>query len=145
MGSTHSAKFKHIDSSLPSRRFIKLISTIKISRADASKMLQLRTGHIPLNAYLFRFKRKESAQCPACGAQGRTPQHFLLECPAYAREGRKLGPKKGELERKFAEIVSSERKIVALAHYMKATGRFAEDMKGKDNRTVATRTRTREG
>ena len=60
------AKFKHIDASLPSRKFIKLISNTKISRSDASKFFQLRSGHIPLNAYLHRFKRKESAQCPAC-------------------------------------------------------------------------------
>ena len=145
LGSTRSAKFKHIDSSLPSRRFIKLISNNKISRADASKMFQLRTGHIPLNAYLFRFKRKENAQCPACGAQKETPQHFLLECPAYTRERRKIGPKKGELETKFAEIVSSEKRVVALAHYMKATGRFTEDIQGKDSKTATARLKTNEG
>ena len=90
-------------------------------------MFQLRSGHIPLNAYLFRFKKKESAQCPACGASKETPQHFLLECPAYAYERRKLSPKKGEIEKKFVEMVSSKKKIVTLAHYLQATGRFAED------------------
>ena len=140
--STRADKFKHIDSSLPSRRFIKLISNTKITRADASKMFQLRTGHIPLNAYLFRFKKKENPKCPACGARKEMPQHFLLECPAYAYERRKLGPKKGEMERKFAEIISSGRSIVALAHYMKATGRFAEEKLNKESRVIATRTKT---
>ena len=64
--------------------------------------------HVPLNAYLHRFKRKESAQCPACGARKETPQHFLLECPAYAHERRKLKQRRGELEAKFAELVTRE-------------------------------------
>ena len=125
--SPHHDKFQKIDSSLPSRRYIKLISNPKLSRADASKVFQIRTGHVPLNAYLFRFKRKESAQCPACGADKETPQHFLLECPAYAQERRKIGPKKGELELKFADVVSNGRKIIALAHYIKGTRRFIEN------------------
>ena len=111
-------KFKHIDSSLPSCQFIRLISDNKISRANTSKMFQPRTGHIPLNTYLFQFKRKESTQCPACSTRKETPQHLLLECPAYTHERRKIGPKKGELEMKFVEIISSERKVVALVHYM---------------------------
>lgn len=68
-------------------------------------------------------------QRPACGASKETPQHFLLECPAYTYNRCKLGPKKGEIERKFAEMVSSEKKIVMLAHYLQATGRFTKDKK----------------
>jgi hypothetical protein len=109
------------------QKFIKLISNTKISRADASKLFQLCSGHIPLNTYLHCFKRKESAQCPACRAPKETPQHFLLECPAYAHERWKLRLKKGELETKFAEILTSKKKTITLAHFMKATGRFAED------------------
>ena len=136
------AKFHKIDSSIPSRRFIKLISNPKISRTDASKIFQLRAGHVPLNAYLFRFKRKESAQCPACGASKETPQHFLLECPAYARERRKLGPKKGELEIKHADILSNEKKTIALALYLKATGRFLEDKRKLENKGEGNQTET---
>jgi ribonuclease HI len=97
LGSPRYAKFKNIDPSLPSHKFIKLISNPKISRADASKIFQLRSGHIPLNAYLHQFKWKDSTQCPACGAPKETPQHFLLECPAYAHERWKLRPKKGDV------------------------------------------------
>ena len=142
-GSPRSAKFKFIDSSLPSCRFIKLISNTKITRADASKMFQLCSGHIPLNAYLFRFMKKENAQCPACGARKEMPQHFLLECPAYKHKRRKLGPKKGELEKKFVEVISSEKKIVALAQYIQATGRFTEAMQDKASKVAPNQMRTR--
>ena len=138
-------KFKNIDPSLPSRKFIKLISNVKISRSDASKVFQLRSGHVPLNAYLFRFKRKVSAQCPACGARKETPQHYLLECPAFAYERRKLGPKKGELETKFAEVVASDKKTIALAHYLKATGRFSEDIQKLECKRAVGEMKTGEG
>ena len=121
-------KMKHIDSSLPSRKFVELISTPDIHRESASKIFQLRTGHIPLNAYLHRFKLAESAQCPACGAPKETPQHFVLECPAYEYERKRtLKPKKGRLELKYAEIVGRKGEAVALAHYILDTKRFAQD------------------
>ena len=138
------AKFKHIDPSLPSRRFLKLISNPKISRADTSKIFQIRSGHVPLNAYLHRFKRKESAQCPACGAQKETPQHFLLECPAYTHERRKLKQRRGELEAKFAELVTSEKKTIALAQYIQATGRFVEDRQERVSKGAVKQTITGE-
>ena len=118
---------------------------MKISRSDASKVFQLRSGHVPLNAYLFRFKREVSAQCPACGARKETPQYYLLECPAFAYERRKLGPKKGELETKFAEVVASDKKTIALAHYLKATGRFSEDIQKLECKRAVGEMKTGEG
>ena len=121
-------KMKHIDSSLPSRKYIELTSNSEIHRESASKIFQLRTGHIPLNAYLHRFKIAESAQCPACGAPKETPQHFVLECPAYANERKRtLKPKNRRSEPKFAEIVGRKSDAVALAHYILDSKRFAQD------------------
>ena len=143
MGSPRYAKFKHIDPSLPSRKFIKLINNIKFSGADASKMFQLRSGHVPLNVYLHRFKRKNSAQCPACGALKlkETPQHFLLECPAYAYERWKLRPRKGELETNFVEILTSDNKSIMLAH---ADGRFSEESQDRATEEAETHSKTRQ-
>ena len=121
-------KMEHIDPSLPSHKFIEPISNPDIHRESTSKIFQLRTGHIPLNTYLHRFKIAESAQCPACGAPKETPQHFVLECPAYAQERRKmLKPKRGRSELKYAEIVGRKDEAVALAHYILDTRRFAQD------------------
>lgn len=65
--STRAGKYHNIDSTPPSNKYLKLISDNRLSRADASRIFQLRTGHIPLNAYLERFKLVDSAKCPACG------------------------------------------------------------------------------
>ncbi|KAF8960577.1 hypothetical protein BDZ97DRAFT_1595774, partial [Flammula alnicola] len=55
-------------------------------------LLQLRSGHIPLNAHLNRFKCVETNKCQACLPEdGSNPAvetviHYLFECPAYEEE-----------------------------------------------------------
>ena len=121
-------KIKHIDPSLPSHKFVELMSSNDIRREATSKIYQLRSGHIPLNAYLHRFKLVNSAQCPACGAQRETPQHFVLECPAYEHERNKtLKPKRGRSELKYADILGRKNEAIALAHYIMDTKRFNGD------------------
>ena len=125
-------KLKHIDPSLPSHKFVELMSNRDICREAASKTFQLRSGHIPLNVYLHRFKLAESAQCPACGAPRETPQHFILECPAYDHERRRsLKPRRGRSELKYAEILGRKNEAVALAHYIMDTGRFDKEAQGQ--------------
>ena len=119
------SKLKHIDPSLPSHKFVELMSSKDIRREAASRTYQLRSGHIPLNAYLHRFKLVESAQCPACGMPRETPQHYVLECPAYDHVRRRtLKPKRGRSELKFAEILGRKNEAVAPAHYIMDTRRF---------------------
>jgi hypothetical protein len=56
-----------IDKSSLSKQFINSISNPKLPRQEASIISQLRTAHVPLNSYLFRFKCIDSPRCPACG------------------------------------------------------------------------------
>ena len=119
-------RLKHIDPSMPSLKFVKLISSPDISRKGASWLFQLRTGHIPLNAYLFRFKRAESAHCPACGHPNETPQHFLLDCPAYAHERWPLITGKSQKKKEFAHLVGKAKNAVLIITFIQATGRFRQ-------------------
>ena len=73
--SIHATKYRSIGFSSPSNKFIKLISDENLSRNDASRIFQLRTGHVPLNAYLECFKRADSVRCPACGHRRENVQH----------------------------------------------------------------------
>jgi len=84
--SPHYDRARHIDPSLPSKKFLELISNPEISRTAASKIFQLRARHIPLNAYLHKIKHAGSARCNKCNHPRETPQHFLLECPAFEKE-----------------------------------------------------------
>ena len=90
--------------------------------------MQIHTGHIPLNKYLYRIKRKDSPNCEACLGVGiealETPWHLLYECPSYDRERflfeRSLGRKAHDLK----YVMSHPSRIVMLAKYIDSTERF---------------------
>ncbi|KAJ7691203.1 hypothetical protein B0H17DRAFT_890821, partial [Mycena rosella] len=56
-----------------------------LSRPQCSVWTQLRTSHIGLNTFLFRFHLAPSPDCPLCLVPEMVP-HFLLACPWYRRE-----------------------------------------------------------
>ena len=72
----------NIDCSLPSDNYIHIID--QLQRNQASLLMQLRTGHIPLNTVLFRIKHAESPDCPHCkNSTCETLLHYLFFCPHY--------------------------------------------------------------
>jgi ribonuclease HI len=75
------AKLQRIDPSAPSHGFRKLIA--QLPRKHASILIQLRTGHAPLNRYLHKIGKITSALCPACGKREETVHHFLFICYAH--------------------------------------------------------------
>ena len=118
------------------------MSSKDICREAASKIYQLPSGHIPLNAYLHRFKLVDSAKCPACGAPRETLQHFVLECPAYDYKWRRtLKPKRGRSELKYTEIMGRRNEATVLTHYIMDTRRFDKEAQEQhtDRRVGATR------
>jgi|SRR5882762_4048434 len=54
-----------------------------LPRKHASLLIQLCTGHAPLNKHLFNMKCTDSPVCPACKDAYKTMHHFLLSCPVY--------------------------------------------------------------
>jgi ribonuclease HI/endonuclease/exonuclease/phosphatase family metal-dependent hydrolase len=68
-----------VDASLPSGQFLQL--TRPLSRKQSSILLQLRTGHAPLNDHLHRIQRATSPTCPTCQKSSETVLHFLVACP----------------------------------------------------------------
>ena len=71
-----------INAKLPSHSF--LAATNHLSRAEMSVLMQLRTGHIPLNAFLRRIGRADSPTCPACQHTNEMIHHYLFDCLGHA-------------------------------------------------------------
>lgn len=105
-------------------KFLKLTSNHRISRQMASVIFQLRTGHAPLNNYLHRFKKIDSARCPACGDQKETVEHFLLCCPAYAHERWSIREYIGVGVPRAEKLLSDPKATVPLINFLHATGRL---------------------
>jgi len=122
-------KMKMLDNTTPSIKFLKTISNPKLSCEAASRITQLRMQHAPLNSYLYRFKRVDSANCPACGAINEDIAHFLLFCPNYAHECWTLGRHARRRKKTLAleTLLGDPDFAVPLSSYIDSTKRFKQN------------------
>ena len=120
--------FDAIDEDFPFTGFRK--RTNSLTRAQASLMVQIRSGHIPLNCYLFKINRADTELCQACldredGQHCReTIKHFLFECNTYDVEREKLIADISRSHLNLKDIMSDTDRMKALAHFINKTGRF---------------------
>ena len=125
------ARFQHVDPNFPFNKFRKLSE--RLSRSQASLMMQLRTGHIPLNFYLHRIKKSATRRCESCWGIARleiteTVIHFLFECQAYAAERYDMDRALGRQSRDFQGIMSSLEGVKELLKYVGRTARFKKTL-----------------
>ena len=81
-------KLRHVDPSMLSKRYRMIADSLP--RKNASLLIQLRTGHAPLNQHLFNTKCADTPICPACQDAHETVHHYLLSCPVYERHRQHL-------------------------------------------------------
>jgi ribonuclease HI/exonuclease III len=74
-------KIAAIDPKLPSKRSTNRISHLE--KGQSSLIIQLRSGHIALNAFLFKINKSDTDICPNCRTSPETVHHFLFDCMAY--------------------------------------------------------------
>ena len=115
-----------LDGTAPSVKFLKTISNPNLSREAASRIAQLRLQHIPLNKYLYRFKRINKASCPACGVADETIAHYLLQCPSYMHERWSLERLAQKKKKPFTleTMLGDPQFTVPLSNYIDGTCRF---------------------
>ena len=111
-----------IDKSLPSGKFLQL--TEGLTRHKASLLMQLRSGHIPLQAHLHRLRKADSPMCPACGRERETVHHYLMVCPAYSEQRRRMIAAGGHEARYQGRLLSAKKLRTHLFRYITETGRF---------------------
>jgi ribonuclease HI len=116
-------RLQKIDNSPLSNDFLHIIDQLR--RNQSSILIQLRTGHIPLNEVLHRIKKADSPNCPHCRNGFReTIFHYLLTCPHYANARRIL---QANLYREASSIpflLGSRTGIPHLLRYISDTKRF---------------------
>jgi len=67
-------------------QYLTLLQGLQATRAQASLLFQLWTGHIALGSHLHCIKKAASPQCPGCSAPQESVVHYLFECPAHLHE-----------------------------------------------------------
>lgn len=74
-------KTRDIDKALPGPGFLRM--TAKLPRRNTSVLMQLRTGHVPLNGFLHKIGQVPESTCPGCELERETVTHYLTACPWY--------------------------------------------------------------
>jgi ribonuclease HI len=128
--SARGRRMQEIGRVLPSDKFLKM--TEGLSRHQASILMQLRTGHAPLQSHLHRLRKVESPTCPHCGRERETVQHFLTQCPAFGEQRRRLTAAAGYEARSKDRLLSKPSLTKHLLDYVAGTGRFTS---GGENTT----------
>jgi ribonuclease HI len=114
-----------IDPSIPSKRF--LSATSLLMRNQTSLIIQLRSGHIPLNSHLFRIRKAASPYCPHCG--GDTVEsvfHFLIHCQQYRHERHILTQKLKRRATSLCYLLSNASAFPHLLKFVHSTSRLQQ-------------------
>ncbi|KAL1728304.1 hypothetical protein EV714DRAFT_215422 [Schizophyllum commune] len=112
-----------------------------LRRSQYNVLVQIRIGHIGLNAHLHKKKLVDSPNCPSCMARGdatrETLRHFLFECPSYRAERVVLTQALGRDARNLEAIFHERKGMYALLRYVGRTRR--------ENLVIASVVRPRRG
>ena len=124
-------RMDRIDITFPFNGFRKRLE--KLSRGHASLMIQIRSGHLPLNAYLYRIGKAASSHCQRC-EEGPERElvvesvgHFLYDCAAYSSQRRALFRAVGARNTELRNIMAEEKRMKALAIYTITTRCFSKN------------------
>ncbi|THH14123.1 hypothetical protein EUX98_g9645 [Antrodiella citrinella] len=120
--SSRCEKLAEIDSSLPSKTYLKL--AFALPRKQASVLFQLRSGHVPLNHHLHRIRQVPNATCPACKTYTETVHHLLLMCHAHRKARAVMRCKLGRDGESLAFLLTSSKAMEPLFNFLDATGRL---------------------
>lgn len=130
---TTGREIREIDYAVSGRHIRKLYDAL--TKDQARILVQLRTGMIRLNKYLFRISAAETEECE-CSEEAETREHFLFRCKRWDRQRRAtwtpewlqdpdislcLGGKKATDNEKWTPDIDIVQKTIAFAA---ATGRL---------------------
>jgi ribonuclease HI len=119
-------RFRRFEKKNRGSRYEKLAGRLR--RNQMSALTQLRTNHIPLNFYLHRIKRAESADCPHCPGMIEDVDHLLFTCNNYAHARQALRDKLGRKASSSRHLLSTEEGTKSLMRYLQQTKRFERSL-----------------
>ena len=128
LDSPRQQRFELVDDDFPFTSFRKWQD--KLSRRQATLLMQVCSGHIPLNSFLFKIGKSDSKSCPACQvgaveAPAETVTHFLFHCSTFTAQRYTLARAVDRGNLCLKEIMLDTKCMIALTKYIGETGRFS--------------------
>ena len=114
--------------SFPYSAFLKRVYSL--TRKQSSLILQIRCGHFPLNAYLYRISKSDTNKCQACVNDQEdippveTINHYIFDCPSHTDARNELIDDIGREEFHLSNIMLKANRMIALINFINRTGRF---------------------
>lgn len=115
-------KMKKIDETLPSANFARI--TDKLPRRNCTLLMQLRSGHAPLNDFLYKIGKVSHPMCQACEMEKETTKHFLVICPRYDAIRQKIQRELKCRDVSMKTLLSNPKSMEFLFEYINGTKRF---------------------
>ena len=79
-------RLSKINHFFPLNKYRKLIHKFSQVSPGCRIIMQLRSGHMPLNAYLHRVSKLDQPSCAQCKTGEETVYHYLFDCGAWKHE-----------------------------------------------------------
>ena len=114
------ARLARIDDSLPMHTYLR--DRAGLTWAQQSLIMQLRTGHMPLNKHLHQIRKALSPICPACHRADETAHHFLIKCQAHKHAQHGLRMILGRKSMSIKHLLGKSDTMEMLLDYVAATG-----------------------
>jgi len=87
-------------------------------------LVQLRTGHVLLQAYLCKIGKAESPICPKCHKADKMVSHFLTACAAFNAQRGRMERQLRRAARLVSTLLSNPKAFPSLFKYIHDTRRF---------------------
>ncbi|KIM19926.1 hypothetical protein M408DRAFT_37547, partial [Serendipita vermifera MAFF 305830] len=87
-------------------------------------LTQLRTEHVPLNFYLRRIKKVDSADCPHCPGIVENLRHYLFSCRNYHLPRMEMRQKLGRKASSLKFLLQDQQGVRALIKFIHESRRF---------------------
>jgi ribonuclease HI len=126
-------RFEQIDDTFPFAGYRKRQN--ELTREQTSLLIQIRSGHIPVNVFLFRIGKANTKHCQECQitegeeTPDETVNHFLFECRAHTNHRKTLEEIIGRDNLNLQTIMSDTKLMKALARFIVKTGRFKKEIR----------------
>ncbi|KAF5380534.1 hypothetical protein D9615_004725 [Tricholomella constricta] len=115
-------KYEIYEDSFPFANFRK--ATVGLTRRQHSLVVQLRTGHVPLNQHLHRLKVVDGPKCSHCPDDNETVRHYLYQCSRYRDARTDLITRLGRDAHDAATLYGTRKGIKNLLQYVEDTERL---------------------
>ncbi|KAF5372349.1 hypothetical protein D9615_009262 [Tricholomella constricta] len=117
-------KYEAFKEGLPFNNFRR--ATEGLTRRQYSLIVQLRTGHAPLNKHLYRLTVVDSPKCQHCPDDEETLRHFLYQCSNYRHARTDMTAKLGRDAYAADTLYGTKKGIKALLQYIADTERLKD-------------------